>query len=164
MRRAIELRLRRLEQRLAPSGLEDRGERREMRLLVGICAMIRAEAAAAGIDPATIASLEIGDACAAELEGLGDTPELAASDAAAEAEDAEWAACGPDAPDPRGADAAELDRLARRYAKGGIPAADADLLEWFAWASVRQARRTAPAAGVSPVGGRDGRDPARCVL
>jgi hypothetical protein len=160
MRRAIEGRLCRLEQRLQPAGLEDRIERREMRLLVDICAMIREAAAAAGIDPATIADLEVGDNCAAELASLGDAPELAAADAAAEAGDAEWAEFDPAAPDRRLSNAAELDRLERHYAAGGIPAADADLMHWFAWASVQRAPLASPRSIADRVGSRASRRPA----
>jgi hypothetical protein len=116
----------------------------QSRLILAICAEIRAAAVVAGIEPASL-PIERDEWWANHyLTILGDTPEVERRDAAlAAAESEEWAARHSGEPDPRDRLMAELDERSRRYCDGSRPAPEAPLWDWYAWARVQS-----PAAGV----------------
>ena len=149
MPRAAEKRLGRLEAH-RPRSPEDkaRSRRRLLRWAVAAGATIREAAVAAAIDPATISALQRGEWAAAMLAELGDTPELALADAAAEASDDSENDL--DDPGSRASLEVALAWLEQRYAAdrdrpmpGGSP------MEWLAWA---RARRPNDAASQMPGG------------
>jgi hypothetical protein len=128
-------RLARLAAGRAEAGSAAAARRRTLRARVAVCAMLRPALIAAGIDPADVPALRLGDAAMAELAGLGDAPELGNADAPA-------AAHQPGAIDDRFA--AKIFALGRprpgRGAPGPAPAPDparASLAELFAWWVVR---------------------------
>lgn len=138
MPREAEARLARLEGRHRWRDRPDAHRRRYARFTLAICAEIRAQALAAGIDPATIRALRFGEEAAAELAALGDSPEQEQEDrAAAAAADAEWRVRHPGEPDAREVLIARLNRLARCYAGGSTPDPNHSLAGWYAWARSR---------------------------
>jgi len=144
-----ERRLARLEAAAPAAGEEvARHHRRMLRFQVRAAALIRAAAAAAGVDPAAIPALHIGDSAADQLAALGDTPELARADAAAN--EAAMRTRRPSEPQESGAAAllrGRLDRLRAEYAaNGGTPQPGASFMAWFVWASLHAPRN---GAGVS---------------
>jgi hypothetical protein len=101
--------------------------------VVKVCAVIRDGLAQAGIDPAGAVSLRNGDAAAARLAELGDTPELERADAQLPASDDDPSA---------GIFAAKIGAMATRYGDAGPPnLATASLAELFAWCLARPAGR-----------------------
>ena len=144
MRRAAEARLDRLEGRLEarlelPFEVKARNRRRQLRWTANTCAMIREMAEAAGIDPAEIGVLRLGERAAATLRGFADSPRrVLADEEAGKADDQAWIACHPGEPDSSEAMAAELERMAERYADGSAPEPDAAIGEWLVWAALRQ--------------------------
>jgi hypothetical protein len=144
MPRAGKARLERLEGRLEarlelPFEVKARNRRRELRWTANACAMIREMAEAGGIDPAAIGILRVGEHAAATLRGFADSPRLALADEkAGKIDDEAWIACHPGEPDPHEAMAAELERMAERYADGSAPEPDGAIGEWLAWAGLRQ--------------------------
>src|SRR5947207_11146197 len=101
MRRAAEARLDRLEGRLEarlelPFEVKARNRRRQLRWMAKTCAMIRETAEAAGIDPAEIGVLRLGERAAATLRGFADSPRrVLADEEAGKADDQAWIACHP---------------------------------------------------------------------
>ena len=148
MPRAGEARLDRLEGRLEaslelPFEVKARNRRRQLRWTANTCAMIRETAEAAGIDPAEIGVLRHGEGAAVILRGFAHSPRLALADeAAGKIDDEAWIAGHPEEPDPDEAVAAELARIAERYADGSAPEPDGAIGEWLVWALLR---RQAPA-------------------
>ncbi len=135
MPHAGDRRLARLEDKRSAAGSPERRHRGGLRASVATCAVIREAVIAAGIDPAAIQALRRGEAAAAELAALGDTPDQQRADETADAADeAEWRL---DGPDPRDELQAELARIARHYADGSTPdPAHSSLAEWLAWATM----------------------------
>jgi hypothetical protein len=126
MSRAGEVRLARLEAGRERAGSEKRHHLAGLRAVVELCATVREAVLAAGADPAEIAALRRGEEAAAELAAAARAPGRRPA--------------GMPAPehDPSAQLAAELARIARQHAGGGMPAAaESSLAEWLAWASLR---------------------------
>lgn len=100
--------------------LEPARRREELRLTVEMCGEIRDRLSSFGIDPAGVGCLAEGDAAAAELAAVPDTPELKAADAELLAE-----VDGAETFDGDDSSAevlvAEVDRLLKRWNDSGGP-------------------------------------------
>jgi len=115
--------------------------RETLRGYVEACAVVRAALAEAGIPPAGISCLRLGNEAAPELAALGDTPQLQQADAA-------FAAADPGLATQDGFAARAAD-LAPRFAGRPPPDPGASLLDWYAW-SLAFRPRSSPRPGVAP--------------
>jgi hypothetical protein len=139
MRRGDERRFARLEQRLPPDPAQaERSRRRRLRLEVAWGWLIHDMAAAAGVDTDTIAALRYAEQAAAALAALGDTPELAAADAAAIAADHAASQRRSGEPDPREELLRRLRRIGASFADGERPRPNAAFMTWLGWAMAQR--------------------------
>jgi hypothetical protein len=135
MRRGDEKRFARLETHLPPDpAQQQRSRRRRLRLLVTWGWLIHDMAAAAGVDPETIAALRDAEAAAAELGALGDGAELAAAETAAAESQEKSPISRPGEPDARGELLRRWQRIGASYADGARPSPDAPFMTWLGWA------------------------------
>ena len=88
MPQARNTRLSRLAAGRAQVGSAASAHRRALQTRVAVCAMLRRALLEAGIDPAAIPALRLGDAALAELATIGDRPELRHADRAFDAGEA----------------------------------------------------------------------------
>ena len=88
MPQARNTRLSRLAAGRAQAGSAAAAERRMLRARIAVCAMLRRALIEAGIDPAAIPALRLGDVALAELATTGDPPELRQADVAFDAGEA----------------------------------------------------------------------------
>ncbi len=88
MPQARNTRLSRLAAGRAQAGSAAAARRRALQARVAVCRMLRRALIEAGIDPAAIPALRLGDAALAELATIGDPPELPRADLAFDAGEA----------------------------------------------------------------------------
>lgn len=87
MRRFLDTRLARLAKTEAPSDLPAARHHSLLRARVAVCALLRERSTPPDADRALAGALQLGDAAAAELADIPDTPELRQTDAALLARD-----------------------------------------------------------------------------
>jgi hypothetical protein len=105
------------------------------RLILLMCAEIHLAATAAGMDPAGIAVLRMGEEAEQALIAIGDTTEAWQADMeAAVEEERVWVRQHPGEARPQNAFLAELDSIALRFADGSMPTNEDPLFVWYAWA------------------------------
>ena len=88
MPQARSTRLSRLAAGRAQAGSAAAARRRALQARIAVCGMLRRALLEAGIDPAAIPALRLGDAALAELATIGDPPELPRADRAFDAGEA----------------------------------------------------------------------------
>jgi hypothetical protein len=81
MRRFLDTRLARMAKTEAPRDLVDARHRSMLRARAAVCSLLREQPTPSDADRALVGALQLGDAAAAELADIPDTPELRKTDA-----------------------------------------------------------------------------------